>query len=93
MVTSMMLHISSAASIHYVFDSSYIFLSPFFFLFDAILITLVPLRFFMEKQVMGEFVRILRICKSLIVSRQLLQTMSIMIQNLKSEHSICELSY
>ncbi|KAH6794191.1 CLEC16A-like protein [Perilla frutescens var. hirtella] len=44
--------------------------------------------FFMEKQVMGEFVRILRICKSLIVSRQLLQTMSIMIQNLKSDHSI-----
>ncbi|KAG6437762.1 hypothetical protein SASPL_102690 [Salvia splendens] len=43
---------------------------------------------FMEKQVMGEFVRILRICKSLIVSRQLLQTMSIMIQNLKSDHSI-----
>lgn len=45
----------------------------------------------MEKQVIGEFVRILRICKSMIVSRQLLQTMSIMIQNLKSEHSICKL--
>ncbi|KAI3709072.1 hypothetical protein L2E82_38813 [Cichorium intybus] len=44
--------------------------------------------FFMEKQVMGEFVRILRISKSAIVSVQLLQTMSIMIQNLKSDHSI-----
>ncbi|XP_047959769.1 protein TRANSPARENT TESTA 9-like isoform X1 [Salvia hispanica] len=44
--------------------------------------------FFMEKQVMGECVRILRICESLIVSRQLLQTMSIMIQNLKNDHSI-----
>ncbi|KAJ0592100.1 hypothetical protein HanHA300_Chr03g0080941 [Helianthus annuus] len=42
--------------------------------------------FFMEKKVMGEFVRILKISK--IVSVQLLQTMSIMIQNLKSDHSI-----
>ncbi|KAL7593358.1 hypothetical protein Lser_V15G33465 [Lactuca serriola] len=44
--------------------------------------------FFMEKQVMGEFVRILKINKNVIVSIQLLQTMSIMIQNLKSDHSI-----
>lgn len=44
--------------------------------------------FFMEKQVMGEFVRILKISKNVIVSIQLLQTMSIMIQNLKSDHSI-----
>ncbi|XP_073052469.1 protein TRANSPARENT TESTA 9-like isoform X1 [Primulina eburnea] len=43
---------------------------------------------FMEKQVLGEFVRILRISKTVTVSVQLLQTMSIMIQNLKSEHSI-----
>ncbi|PIN03963.1 hypothetical protein CDL12_23507 [Handroanthus impetiginosus] len=42
----------------------------------------------MEKQVLGEFVRILRISRTSIVSLQLLQTMSIMIQNLKSEHSI-----
>ncbi|KAL6560166.1 hypothetical protein OROHE_006404 [Orobanche hederae] len=44
--------------------------------------------FFMEKQVMGEFVRILKISRTLMVSLQLLQTMSIMIQNLKSDHSI-----
>ncbi|KAL3642809.1 hypothetical protein CASFOL_013624 [Castilleja foliolosa] len=44
--------------------------------------------FFMEKQVMGEFVRILKISRTLTVSLQLLQTMSIMIQNLKSDHSI-----
>lgn len=44
--------------------------------------------FFMEKQVMGEFVRILKVSKNVIVSVQLLQTMSIMIQNLKSDHSI-----
>lgn len=44
--------------------------------------------FFMEKQVMGEFVRILKISKNVIVSVQLLQTMSIMIQNLKNDHSI-----
>lgn len=44
--------------------------------------------FFMEKQVMGEFVRILKISRTMIISLQLLQTMSIVIQNLKSEHSI-----
>ncbi|XP_071729683.1 protein TRANSPARENT TESTA 9 isoform X2 [Rutidosis leptorrhynchoides] len=44
--------------------------------------------FFMEKQIMGEFVRILKISKNVSVSIQLLQTMSIMIQNLKSDHSI-----
>ncbi|EMS51483.1 hypothetical protein TRIUR3_21140 [Triticum urartu] len=45
--------------------------------------------FFMEKQIMGEFARILRISKLSRVSLQLLQTMSIMIQNLRNEHSIC----
>lgn len=44
--------------------------------------------FFMEKQVMGEFVRILKISRTIIISLQLLQTISIMIQNLKSEHAI-----
>lgn len=50
-----------------------------------------PCRFFMEKQVMGEFVRILKVSRSVTVSLQLLQTMSIMIQNLKSEHAICKM--
>ncbi|KMT03645.1 hypothetical protein BVRB_8g189840 [Beta vulgaris subsp. vulgaris] len=44
--------------------------------------------FFMEKQVLGEFVRILKISRTITVSLQLLQTMSIMIQNLKNEHAI-----
>ncbi|KAL8100744.1 protein TRANSPARENT TESTA 9-like isoform X2 [Apium graveolens] len=44
--------------------------------------------FFMEKQVMEEFVRVLRLSRTVIISLQLLQTVSIMIQNLKSEHSI-----
>ncbi|KAK6942034.1 CLEC16A/TT9, N-terminal [Dillenia turbinata] len=44
--------------------------------------------FFMEKQVMADFVRILKISKTLTISVQLLQTMSIMIQNLKNEHAI-----
>lgn len=44
--------------------------------------------FFMEKQVLGEFVRILKISRTVTVSLQLLQTMSIMIQNLKNEHAI-----
>ncbi|GAB2267401.1 Protein TRANSPARENT TESTA 9 [Dionaea muscipula] len=44
--------------------------------------------FFMEKQVMGEFVRILKLSKIVSVPLQLLQTMSIMIQNLKNEHAI-----
>ncbi|XP_038699380.1 protein TRANSPARENT TESTA 9-like isoform X2 [Tripterygium wilfordii] len=47
--------------------------------------------FFIEKQVMGEFVRILKISKTFTISLQLLQTMSIMIQNPKSEHAICKL--
>ncbi|GLT97385.1 hypothetical protein SLE2022_149520 [Rubroshorea leprosula] len=44
--------------------------------------------FFMEKQVMEDFIRVLKISKTVTVSLQLLQTMSIMIQNLKSEHAI-----
>ncbi|KAJ7979394.1 Protein CLEC16A like [Quillaja saponaria] len=44
--------------------------------------------FFMEKQVMGEFVRILKISRTMTVSLQLLQTVSIMIQNLKNENTI-----
>ncbi|KAL8115203.1 hypothetical protein AgCh_021873 [Apium graveolens] len=44
--------------------------------------------FFMEKQVMGEFLRVLRMSRTVTISLQLLQTVSIMIQNLKSEHSI-----
>ncbi|CAK7345674.1 unnamed protein product [Dovyalis caffra] len=43
---------------------------------------------FMERQVMGEFVRILKVSRTVSISLQLLQTMSIMIQNLKSEHAI-----
>uniref|UniRef100_M4D6R4 FPL domain-containing protein n=1 Tax=Brassica campestris TaxID=3711 RepID=M4D6R4_BRACM len=50
--------------------------------------SLLELRFFMEKQVMGEFVRILRVSKTVAVSVQLLQTMSIMIQNLTSDQAI-----
>ncbi|KAK4757282.1 hypothetical protein SAY87_007409 [Trapa incisa] len=44
--------------------------------------------FFMEKQVMGEFVRILGISRTASVPLQLLQTLSIMIQNIKNEHAI-----
>lgn len=44
--------------------------------------------YFMENQVMGEFVRLLKISRTIAVSLQLLQTVSIMIQNLKSEHAI-----
>ncbi|KAJ0965598.1 hypothetical protein J5N97_026736 [Dioscorea zingiberensis] len=44
--------------------------------------------FFMEKQVMGEFVRILKVSRPSKVALQLLQTMSIMIQNLRREHAI-----
>ncbi|XP_061361576.1 protein TRANSPARENT TESTA 9 [Gastrolobium bilobum] len=44
--------------------------------------------FFMEKQVMGEFMRILELSRTVNVPLQLLQTLSIMVQNLKSEHAI-----
>ncbi|KAE9609879.1 hypothetical protein Lalb_Chr07g0180711 [Lupinus albus] len=44
--------------------------------------------FFMENQVMGEFVRILKLGRTVNVPLQLLQTVSIMVQNLRSEHAI-----
>ncbi|KAK7303943.1 hypothetical protein RJT34_14870 [Clitoria ternatea] len=44
--------------------------------------------FFMEKQVVGEFVRILELSRTISIPLQLLQTVSIMIQNLRSEHAI-----
>ncbi|KAL8153457.1 hypothetical protein V2J09_011217, partial [Rumex salicifolius] len=44
--------------------------------------------FFMEKQVMGEFVRLLQISRTAAVPLQLLQTVSIMVQNLTNEHAI-----
>ncbi|KAK7329129.1 hypothetical protein VNO77_23275 [Canavalia gladiata] len=44
--------------------------------------------FFMEKQVVGEFVRILKLSRTISIPLQLLQTVSIMIQNLRSEHAI-----
>jgi protein CLEC16A len=44
--------------------------------------------YFMKKQIMGEFARILRISNLSRVSLQLLQTMGIMIQNLSDEHSV-----
>ena len=40
---------------------------------------------------MGEFVRILKVSGIVSISLQLLQTMSIVIQNLKSERAICKL--
>lgn len=43
---------------------------------------------FMEKQTMAQFVRILNISKNSGVTIQLLQTLSIMIQNLRNEHAI-----
>ncbi|CAI0407281.1 unnamed protein product [Linum tenue] len=49
--------------------------------------------FFMEKQVMGEFVRMLQMSKSMIISLQILQTLSIMIQNLRTEHAIYIVSF
>ncbi|KAL2340519.1 hypothetical protein Fmac_008459 [Flemingia macrophylla] len=44
--------------------------------------------FFMEKQVVGEFVRVLKLSRTISIPLQLLQTVSIMIQNLRSEHAI-----
>ncbi|CAL0325548.1 unnamed protein product [Lupinus luteus] len=44
--------------------------------------------FFMENQVMAEFVRILKLGRTVSIPLQLLQTVSIMVQNLRSEHAI-----
>jgi len=45
----------------------------------------------MEKQVVGDFVRILKLSRTISIPLQLLQTVSIMIQNLQSDHAICKL--
>ncbi|KAL5070482.1 hypothetical protein RYX36_021369 [Vicia faba] len=44
--------------------------------------------FFMENQVVGDFVRVLKLSRTISIPLQLLQTVSIMIQNLQSEHAI-----
>lgn len=44
--------------------------------------------FFMEKQVMSQFLRVLKISKTESIAVQLLQSLSIMIQNLQSEQAI-----
>eukprot|EP01018_Ginkgo_biloba_P005051 Gb_22834 [translate_table: standard] len=44
--------------------------------------------FFMERQIMAQFIRILKISKTMSVAIQLLQTLSIMIQNLRTEHAL-----
>ena len=79
-----MLPSSSEAS-----SSSFSFFLGKFMMFQKFCVLLAVFRFFMEKQIMGEFVRILKISRTATVSLQLLQTMSIIIQNLKSEHAIC----
>ena len=43
---------------------------------------------FMENQVVGDFVRVLKLSRTISIPLQLLQTVSIMIQNLQSEHAI-----
>lgn len=45
----------------------------------------------MEYQVMSEFVRLLRISKTSRIEAPLLQYLSIMIQNMQSEHAICKI--
>ena len=45
----------------------------------------------MENQVLAEFVRVLKIGRSSRIEAPLLQYLSIMIQNMDSEHAICEI--
>lgn len=45
----------------------------------------------MERQVLSEFVRILRISENSKIEAPLLQYLSIMIQNLDSEHAMCKM--
>ncbi|KAH6555462.1 hypothetical protein KP509_1Z252700 [Ceratopteris richardii] len=44
--------------------------------------------FFMEKQVMGQFIRILKTSRSVSVTVQLLQTLNILLQSMRSEQAI-----
>ncbi|RDX61896.1 Protein CLEC16A-like protein, partial [Mucuna pruriens] len=54
------------------------------FVFLEVYCVLACDRFFMEKQVMGEFIRVLKLSRTVSVPLQLLQTVSIMVQNLKN---------
>lgn len=45
----------------------------------------------MEYQVLAEFVRILEVSRNSTIEAQLLQYLSIMIQNMESENAICKL--
>lgn len=45
----------------------------------------------MEYQVLAEFVRMLKISKNSRIEAPLLQYLSIMIQNMDSEHAICKI--
>lgn len=45
----------------------------------------------MEYQVLAEFVRVLKISKNSRIEAPLLQYLSIMIQNMNSDHSICKM--
>lgn len=48
-------------------------------------------RCFMEYQVLAEFVRLLKISRSSRIEAPLLQYLSIMIQNMDSDHAICNI--
>lgn len=48
-------------------------------------------RCFMERQVLADFVHILKISEDSKIQAPLLQYLSIMIQNMDSEHSICKM--
>lgn len=59
--------------------------------FMCIFVMTYLFRLFKEKQVMEVFVRLLKVSEDERVALQLLQSLSFIIQNLKSEHAISKL--
>lgn len=59
--------------------------------FMCIFVMTYLFRLFKEKQVMEVFVRLLKVSEDERVALQLLQSLSCIIQNLKSEHAISKL--
>jgi len=52
----------------------------------------ILVRCFMERQVLADFVHILKISEDSKIEAPLLQYLSIMIQNMDSEHAICKMA-
>ena len=77
-------------NVHFSFNFS-LYNFRFFYFFYLVICNGYSRRYFMECQVIAEFVRVLKISRNSRIEIPLLQYLSIMVQNLDTEHAICKL--